>query len=326
MAALPGCQLLRDDIAAPQVGDFALVQVTTIGYHSRIATTEGHKLRLYPGDVVTGVFGNRYATDAFEAEVRSTENLHILTDAGMIGTVRSRHAETKRPTELRFLGYLGDTSGQRLNLRAFRAHPAPTSSKLKSVLLVVGTAMNSGKTTTAAKLVKSLLRRGIRVTACKLTGSVCQRDRGEFHAAGAHFAQDFSDYGFPSTYLATEEQLLGLFESMLADAAQADPDITVLEVADGVLQRETKLLLGHSEVRRRVDGVVLAAPCSASALFGIEQLHEHGHRVVAVSGRITNSPLCMREFADGSSIPVASSAGDADELAALVIEHFRLDS
>ena len=162
--------------------------------------------------------------------------------------------------------------------------------------------MNSGKTTTAAKLVKALLRRGVRVAACKLTGSVCQRDRGEFSATGAHFARDFSDYGFPSTYLATREELLALFETMLADAAPAQPDITVLEIADGVLQRETELLLGHDAVRRRVGGVLLTAPAPRPPCSGSRGSRAQGHAVVAVSGRITNSPLFVREFAASSPV------------------------
>jgi hypothetical protein len=249
-----------------------------------------------------------------------------LTDAGMIGSVRSRHQDTKRPTGLRFLGYLGDEAGRRLNLKALCPQPIAKEGAPKNVLLVVGTSMNSGKTTTAAKLVKALLLRGVRVAACKLTGSVCQRDRGEYHATGAHVAQDFSDYGYPSTYLATEEELLGLFEAMVADAARARPDITILEIADGILQRETKLLLGHESLRRRIDGVVLAAPCAASALLGAAQVESHGHCVVAVSGRITNSPLAMREFTAGSRVAIASSVGKGDDLADLVLRHFKLAS
>jgi hypothetical protein len=191
-------QLFRDT-SNPRVGDVAIVQVGAIGHHTRMTTADGHKLRLYPDDVLAGVFGNRYATDAFEGEVQTLDELHILTDAGMIGTVRSRHKDTSRPTTLRFLGYLAGETGERVNLKALRFRPVKPDNGPKNILLVVGTAMNSGKTTTAAKLVKALLRRGVRVAACKLTGSVCQRDRGEFSATGAHFARDFSDYGFPST-------------------------------------------------------------------------------------------------------------------------------
>lgn len=311
---------------APRAGDVALVRVREVGQHSRVSTVGCGKLRLYPGDLMAGVFGNRYATDAFEAEVRGTDDLHVLTDAGMIGTVLSRHSEVKRPTRLEFLHYLRDADDRPLNLKDRLFRPADPGVGPKDVLFVVGTGMNSGKTTTAAKLVKALLRRGLRVAAYKLTGSVCERDRSEFRATEAHDVRDFSDYGFPSTYRATREELVGLFGAMLNDAALARPDLVVMEVADGVLQRETRLLLEDRTVRQRVGGLVLAAPCAGSALFGVEQTTALGHPVVAVSGRITNSPLFMREFADRSPVPVATSVGDGGDLAGVVAGHFRVGS
>jgi hypothetical protein len=317
-------RLLDEDSADPRVGDVAVLEVVALGKHRRLSTLPDGRQRLYPGDLVVGVFGNRYATDAFEAEVRTTEDLHIVTDAGMIGTVLSRHSEGGRPTTVRFVGYVGDEAGQRANLKAQRRSGAAPESGPTNILLVIGTAMNSGKTTVAAKLVRALMCRGARVAACKLTGSVCQHDQFELRSAGAHDVRDFSDYGFPSTYLSPPEELLDLFHRMTADAARVQPDIIVMEIADGLLQRETALLLEHEAVRRRVGGVVLAAPCAASALFGLAEVARLGHHVVAVSGRVTSSPLATRELANQSPVCITSSVGTGDELAEVVLEHFRI--
>jgi hypothetical protein len=97
-------RLLVDDPGSPHVGDLALVEVVDLGHHTKIQTAANESLRLYPGDTLVGVFGNRYATDAFEAEVCAVDSLHLLTAAGMIGTVRSQHRDTKSPTRLAFLG------------------------------------------------------------------------------------------------------------------------------------------------------------------------------------------------------------------------------
>jgi hypothetical protein len=113
---------------------------------------------------------------------------------------------------------------------------------------------------------------------------------------------------------------------MLADTEKARPHLVVMEIADGVLQRETRLLLEHDAIRRRTRGVVLAAPCSSSALFGAVQIERQGHALLAVSGCITNSPLFMREFAASSSVPIATSVGDGDQLAELVAPRFRASS
>jgi len=299
----------------PRVGDVALARVEAIGFHSRMMTARHGRLRLYSGDSIVGIFGNRYATAAFEGEVLPGEEVHILTSAGMLGTVRSRHQNMAPPTRLSLLGYLAEPDGKRINLKERQFHPRLPGHPLPDVVLVVGTSMNSGKTTAGAKLASSLVRRGLRVGVCKLTGSVCHRDIEEWQATGAHHVRDFSDYGLPSTYLCRKEELISLFLTMIADAAEIRPDILVMEVADGLLQRETKLLLEDPRVREHVRGVVLAATCPGSALFGFAQLAARSHRVLAVSGVITSSPLFVRELLSHERIPVASSAGTGEELA-----------
>lgn len=314
-------RLLREPFGLPRVGDVAVVEVETVRNHTAIHTADHKRLRLYPGDKLVGVFGNRYATDAYEAEVRAADELHILTTAGMLGTVISRHRNTRLPTETRMLGYLADESGRRINLKSLRVQTVISGNLPAKVVLAVGTGMNSGKTTTSTKLVKSLLRSGARVAACKLTGSVCHRDNFELRATSAPFVCDFSDYGFPSTYMCAKAELVDLFHTMTADCLQSHPDVIVMEIADGVLQRETQMILADEQIRRSVAGVVLAAPCSSSALFGVERVRQFGHHVIAVSGIISNAPLFMREFAEQSDVTLASSTGEADVLARLVIEH-----
>lgn len=314
----------HEDRAAPQPGDLAVVRVDSLGYHAKIMTAQQGQLRLYPGDLLVGVFGNRYATDAYEAEVQTLEDLSILTNAGMIGTVFSKNAAMKKPTHITFLHYLSDGQGGRLNLKNLHFQPKLPAQPLRNIILVVGSGMNSGKTTTMMKLTKALLDKGLAVAACKLTGSVSTNDHGELSATGAPFVTDFSDYGFPSTYLCHDDELHALFHTMMADAAATNPDVTVVEIADGLLQRETRLLLESPIIRRQVAGVVMAATCASSAIYGLSQLEALGHEVVTVSGIITNSPLFMRELMSRHETPIASSAGDGVELAQMVMQYLEL--
>ncbi len=310
--------------AVPRSGDIVVAEVKSISHHTRLTVADQARLRMYPGDWIVGVFGNRYATDAFEAKVDGIDDLHMLTDSGMIGTVCSKHRNMKSPTRLSFRGFLADEAGHRINLTARRFHPSPVRDLPTNVVMVVGSGMNSGKTTTASKLIESLERRGVRVAACKLTGSVSSRDLTELRSTGAKDFRDFSTYGFPSTYLASRDELLGLFNSMLSDANLVQPDLVVMEVADGLLQRETATLLKEPRVRRRLCGVLLSAGCSSSALFGVQRLASLGHRVLGVSGLITSSPLFMQEFCQHSPVPVATSAGSGGDLADLILRRVAL--
>jgi Domain of unknown function (DUF1611_C) P-loop domain len=307
----PPSNSVNDD-SIPVPGDVVVVKIDQIGNHSSVVTIDNKKLRLYVGDFIVGVFGNRYATDAYEAEVIGTENLSLLTAGGMIGTVRSKHRnEVKSATKVSFIGYLVDGEGQRVNLKRlnFNVSNLWQATVIENLIVVVGTGMNTGKTTAVRMLIRGLSEKGLKVAACKLTGSVSNRDQDEMKSALAKCTMDFSDYGFPSTYLASKQELIDLFNVMLTDAAKSDPDLVVMEIADGILQRETYMLLTDDSIRRKVGGIVLAAESALSALYAVEFLKNLGYNIMAVSGVITSAPLYVKEFQQHSGIGVASSIG-----------------
>lgn len=299
----------------PISGDLALVRVDQIGYHKSIVTMDNKKLRIYVGDLLVGVFGNRYATDALEGEVNGLQNLSILTAGGMIGTIKSKHSEFGKSTRVSFMGFLNDEKGQRINLKKLKFHKSNTRSQIARLIIAVGTGMNSGKTTTSSKLIKGLSAQGLKIAACKLTGSVSNRDQDEMRSASAHTIIDFSDYGLPSTYLCTKEELLNLFNTMLSDLEKINPDLVVMEIADGILQRETAMLLSDPSIKKMVKGIILTAESAPSALYAVENLTDLGYNIIAVSGKITSSPLSVKEFKEHCEIPVVSSVDSGKQLA-----------
>lgn len=302
----------------PKVGDLVLVRVEKIGNHEKIVTINNKRLRIYVGDLLVGVFGNRYATDAFEGEVNGLQHLSILTAAGMIGTVKSKYKEIGEPTRVSSIGFLNDEKGHRINLKELKFYKSLPKSQIKNLIVVVGTRMNSGKTMSAIKLIKGFSEKGLKIAACKLTGSVSNRDQDEMRSAAAKFIIDFSDYGFPSTYLCTKEELIDLFNTMLSDMEKINPDVIIMEMADGILQRETAMLLKDPSIKRMIKGIVLTAESTSSALYGVEKLKKLNYNVIAVSGVITSSPLSVREFKEHSEIQVGSSIGSGKELVDIV--------
>jgi hypothetical protein len=306
------------DHSKPRPADVALVQVERIGRHTQMETARERRLRLYEGDRLVCVFGNRYATDVYEGRVLNLKRLHLLTGSGVIGTLVSRHRDVSYPTTVSFLGYLADARGSRVNLKDLCFRPIVGKAPSIDVILVVGTGMNTGKTTVTRKLLRALVSRGVRVAGCKLTGTTSPRDLGEMHASGALVAADFSDYGFPSTYGESLTELIQLFDSMVDSCARGRAQVVIMEIADGLLQRETQMLLNCESMKQRVRGVIVSGACSSSALFAVDYLQNIGLDVLAVSGLITNSPLFMREFSSRSSIPLVSSRNSANRLASIV--------
>jgi hypothetical protein len=317
---------LRLDNLRPRPGDVALVRVDRIGHHHLLETGSDRRLRVYKGDRLMCVFGDRYATDVYEGRVHDVAKLHLLTGSGLVGTVVARHRDIGHPTALSFLGYLADRNGEKINLKARLFRSAPLTPQPTDVILVVGTGMSTGKTTVTRKVLQALAARGVRAGGCKLTGTASPRDLCEYRATGAVHATDFSDYGFPSTYGATVAELVRLFECMVAACAEKGARIVVMEIADGILQRETAMVLECRELRSRIRGLLLAAGCSSSALFAADSLEKSGLPVWAVSGLITNAPLFVKEFAGRSSIPVASSRTGADRLAKMILKRIALES
>lgn len=321
VAPSPVLRLDRDPSCRPRVGDLVLVRVETLGYYRKVTVSQNNRHRLYEGDLFVGVFGNRYAADAYEGEVIDTDDLCILTGVGMVGTFKSKNQLVRDTTKVSFVGYVVDEAGKRLNLKELQFERNRPVAMPANLIIVVGTGMNSGKTTTAARLIKALSLQGMSVGACKLTGSVSNHDPDELMSAAAQCFVDFSDYGFPSTYLAEKDELLDLFHTLLAKLEKARTDVIIMEIADGLIQRETAMLLADPLIRQAARGVILSADSSLAALSGVERVQRLGYPLLAVSGKFTASPLAVKEYeAEGGTVPVASSAGPCKRLSRLVRE------
>ena len=310
-------RLLLDN-SKPRAGDVAVVRVQRVGHHRQIETGMERRLRLYEGDRLVGVFGNRYATDVYEGRVLDLKKLHLLTASGVIGTVQSRHRDVGRPTAVSFVGYLSDSSGSRVNTKQLRFEPAAGFSPAPEVVLVVGTGMNTGKTTVTRKILRALVAGGVPVAGCKLTGSASPRDLYEMRATGALLATDFSDHGFPSTFGEPLGELIRLLDVMTEACGRAGAAVVICEIADGFLQPETQMILESPEIQRRVRGVIVAGACASSLLFAAQYVQSTGLEVWAASGLVTNSPLFVQEFSARSSVPVASSRGSAARLTRII--------
>jgi len=224
----------------------------------------------------------------------------------------------KKPTRIMPVGLLGDARGRPLNLRQFALRPV-TGGRRVPVLAVVGTSMNAGKTTAAADLIRGLVGAGHRVGSAKVTGTGAGGDTWHAIDAGAARVLDFTDAGVPSTYLASEAELLRVFTTLTGTLAASGVDAVILEVADGLPQRETAMLLRSPAFRDFVDGIVFAANDALGAVAGAQWLAAEGLSLKAVAGCLTASPLALRETAAAVDAPVLTRAQLADPAGAAAL-------
>ena len=122
--------------------------------------------------------------------------------------------------------------------------------------------------------------------------------------AGADPVFDFIDAGYVSTYHAHRDVLHDIVMTLGAQMAAAEPDIIIVEVADGLLQRETARLFATPAFTDWIDGIIFAANDALGAQAGISWLSARQLPVFAITGVLTSSPLARREAEDICGLPV----------------------
>lgn len=300
----------------PAAGDVVLARVTALGQHRRLELRSGRKAELFVGDKVLVAYGARYAPDQFEAVVPGNLGpCELVAAGGVAAAVRSSHATMAGATRLEPVGLLADETGRTVNLRDFAPvtrFPLPVPGKRPRTVLVVGTAMNAGKTTVAANVVKGLCGKGMRVGAAKVTGTGSGGDTWLMADAGAARVLDFTDGGYVTTCGVPVDELGALATALIGELAAEQADAVVVEVADGLLQPETAGLLCRPEFTALVDAVVFAAGDALGAVAGVRRLTELGLPLRMVSGRFTAAPLAVQEAQAVIPLPVVPSKDFAD--------------
>ena len=297
----------------PEPGRIVLARVLVIGRHREIEGTDGRKMWLFPGDIIAGALGDRYATDQYEGQAVAGQPGHLLGIGGVCGQVASKNERMVDPTTLEWLGGAIDAHGQPLNLRRFALRPqrSPETARARTIL-VVGASMNAGKTTTAAQVIRSLTGHGRRVAAAKITGTACRKDPGIMEDGGALPVLDFTHCGYASTANLKVPDLLALAVDLRAALVEQAPECIVYEIADGIFQRETRILLEDAGFRASIDAVVFAGPDSPACEAGVRRLRDWGYNVAAVAGMVANSRLGIAEVEASTGVPCLNGAAILD--------------
>ncbi|QCU78831.1 DUF1611 domain-containing protein [Citricoccus sp. SGAir0253] len=332
----------------PRAGDVVVARVTEILNHKRVETPESRKAILFPGALVMLAYGHRYAADQFLAHVPDTlEPCHLVAAGGVAGVVTRQHVRVDDPTRIEPLGLLADAEGV-VNLSRFAPHrprPVPAAARATgttataataqavsgaaaqeapgdptngaparrpAVIGVLGTSMNSGKSTAMATLVNGLTAAGLSVSAGKSTGTGAGNDPMLYRDAGAATVLDFTDFGYPTTFRLDYERVRSLTVDIVEALSGPGTDVVVVEIADGVYQGETARLLRDPLFQEVVDRVVFAAGDALGAVAGVRELQAAGLDVAAVSGVLTSSPLATEEARAVLGVPVLDTYGLTD--------------
>lgn len=301
--------------------------------YNHLEDVHGRMVALHPGDVIAGALGHRDALHGYSGRVPVSvapgDELQLLNLGGVLGTGAHATPGLGEPFRVEVLGSVlsfpdGDRRfGQPAHV-ADAALPAPSelppASALPPVVALVGTSMNSGKTTAACALIAALRRRGERVAAGKLTGVSLRRDVLEMADSGASPVAVFTDFGVVTTDDASAPPAA---RALLAHLALGDPapDVVVLEMGDGLLGTYgVRALLADDFVRGALDTIVLCANDPVGVWGANELLRERFGLVPAVvSGPVTDSDAGRSFCAQTLELPCWNALVDGDAVVDLVL-------
>lgn len=218
-------------------GDYVEGEVVgTPTFLYRIEDRLGHMVKVEPGDWVVGALGDRAATlegVGAWADIGDDNLMNALTAAGLMGRYTSMSTLIPEPLLLKYRGHLC-RQGRKVRMSDF-AMRADSHEFSVATLLLVGTSMSAGKTTTGRRVCKEMDRAGLHVIGAKLTGAGRYRDILSFLKTGAREIYDFVDVGLPSTAV-PEAEYRKAIRPLLNHINDRHPDLMVAEAGASPLE------------------------------------------------------------------------------------------
>ncbi|MCB9267199.1 MAG: DUF1611 domain-containing protein [Lewinellaceae bacterium] len=267
-------------------GDFIAVELMQPGSEAaRIELFNGRMMDPLKGERLIGALGVRHATLEITGSwkaINPGERFQLMTAAGLLGKVTSKSTFSPIPIQVEYLGHVIRHGAKCTMARSVR--PIPQKTFTKPIILMVGTSMSAGKTTTARIVTRELKSMGLKVIGAKVTGAGRYRDILAVKDAGAAAVFDFVDAGLPST-VCPKEEFLPALEHMLSLMAAEEPDVAVVEIGASPMEPYN----GDVAIDYIRENICCTMLCASDpyAVYGV--MKSFGLKPDLVSGPATNT-------------------------------------
>jgi hypothetical protein len=274
-------------------GDFVVGRVT--GKRNRLyrcETKTGRIADMVRGDLLIGALGERAATLEGVGDWRAAPEgaeLDALTPAGLIGKATSISPMLPDLMRLEYLGHV-TRDGEKLGMMDF---VVPVEHKILDtpVILLIGTSMSAGKTSSGQVIIRALNYLGLNVVAAKLTGAARYRDILKFRDAGASAVFDFVDAGLPST-VCPEPVYRRALDLLLSKIATCSADVLVAEAGASPLEPYNGSMLVKM-LGQQTRFTVLCAS-DPYAVLGVQTAYGEHMKADLVAGPAANTTSATR--------------------------------
>lgn len=292
--------------------------------YNQLEGADGVFRTIRKGQTLVGALGERQALKGYSGRiprhVQPGDVLHVQNMGGILGRVAMSHPDLGPALRVEVLGAVltGDPA-RHARIQDTAIEPVEALTVSAPLVMVSGTAMNTGKTFAAAALVGGLTARGLRVAAAKLTGAALQRDVRAMVAEGAVASASFIEAGAVAT---TGRDMVPVAKGIIAHlnrtaaAEGLEADVLVLELGDGVIgPYGVDQILQDMELQRLTAVHVLAATDLAGA-WACDQLFRQRYRaeIGVVVGPATDTDVGKRYLRTSLGIPAINARSEAADL------------
>lgn len=251
-------------------GDYVVGKVIPpVHRHCGVELASGRTAELLEGDRVVGAFGVRRATLEAVGDWQSISvdgHMNDLTEAGFFGRATSQSFFQSPLPSLVYQGHVL-RQGQKVCMQDF-VPVLPHQDYTCPTILIIGTSMSAGKSTTARIIIHELKQLGLKVVGTKLTGAGRYHDILTMSDAGADRIFDFVDAGLPSSVVPPESFRVCL-RHLLGRIAATAPDVVVAEVGASPFEPYNGSIV-MEEIKNQIRCTVLCAS-DPYAVIGVTQ-------------------------------------------------------
>ncbi len=265
--------------------------------YNEMELVSGRMSKLKKGDIIAVALGARMALKGFTGRLPRTlktgDVIHLLNFGGVAGICTSANVkEVGEPLRVRVLGGIA-RKGKLLNINdASLFKPLAEMTNKTPLIIITGTSMDSGKTTAATEIVKTLTRMGMTLAGAKLTGVGAHRDIYKMLDNGVTEAVSFTDCGITSTASMPDEQIVEMAKGSLEHLSKAEPDAIIVEFGDGLMGKYgVNAILADKQIQANVYLHIGCASDPVGAVGLARECESMGLPLDVISGPVTDNEV-----------------------------------
>ncbi|PCI99298.1 MAG: hypothetical protein COB14_06770 [Alphaproteobacteria bacterium] len=296
--------------------------------YNEMELPSGRMSKLKKGDIIAVALGQRRALKGFVGDLpkslKAGDIIHLLNFGGVAGECTSANTkEVGDPMRIRVLGGI-TRKGKQLNINQKMLYkPTNTMKSDIPLIIVTGTSMDSGKTTVATEIIKTLTHMGMKLAGTKLTGVGALRDLYKMQDYGVYNAVSFVDAGITSTANIDDAAMVEMTKGTIEYLSKDKPDAIIVEFGDGLMGHYgVDAILKMPEIQKNVRLHIGCAGDPIGAIGLARGCAAIGLPIDVISGPVTDNEVGQGIIRDELDVIVYNAFNPTNEWMDLVISRW----